>query len=116
MTDLLPLPEPDCGTIRVGRADIPLNHSDEAMQAYARACVEHALAGRGQISDPMIRERSGDWDSGRFPDRDSERNAGMGSAPATNNPPSHVQGDSSPQHLTASAPNFYPAHPKGATK
>ena len=53
MTDLLPLPEPDCGTIRVGRADIPLNHSDEAMQAYARACVEHALAGRGDGLEPL---------------------------------------------------------------
>ena len=71
--------------------------------------MKHICAmGRGKSSEPMIRERRGDWDSGRFPDRDSERNAGMGSAPATNNPPSHVQGDSSPQHLTASGPIFAP--------
>lgn len=41
---LPPLPPPDRGTIRIGREDIIMGHSDEAMLAYGQACAaaEHA--------------------------------------------------------------------------
>lgn len=36
---LPPLPEPDLGSILVGRETIALGHSDEAMRAYGEACA-----------------------------------------------------------------------------
>ncbi len=40
----VPLPEPDLGSIRVGREDICLGHSDEAMRAYGDERERAALA------------------------------------------------------------------------
>jgi hypothetical protein len=40
-TEEVPMPEPDRGTILVGREEVSLGHSDEAMRAYAGArCAE----------------------------------------------------------------------------
>ncbi len=40
MADLPPLPKPDNGSILVGREEICLGHSDEAMRAYALAAIK----------------------------------------------------------------------------
>lgn len=56
------------------------------------------------VSAPPIRGRTGDWDGGEFPDRDSERVKGVRLASAANGAPNHAQGAPSPEHPTAAAP------------
>ncbi|MBK8105988.1 MAG: hypothetical protein IPK42_10605 [Betaproteobacteria bacterium] len=41
---LPPLPEPDLGTVRIGRVDQDMGYSDDAMRAYAEQAVA-AVAG-----------------------------------------------------------------------
>lgn len=43
MTELPPVPKPDNGSILVGREEVCLGHSDEAMMAFGRLCAEEAV-------------------------------------------------------------------------
>ncbi len=55
----VPMPEPDCGTIRVGYKDISLGYSEEAMRAYADArCAQESAALISLLAD--IRAAAGD--------------------------------------------------------
>lgn len=55
----VPMPEPDCGTIRVGYKDISLGYSEEAMRAYADArCAQESSALISLLAD--IRAAAGD--------------------------------------------------------
>jgi hypothetical protein len=45
MTEKLPpLPEPDLGSIQVGREEVTLGHSTEALQAYALRAIRESEA------------------------------------------------------------------------
>lgn len=51
----VPMPEPDCGTIRVGYKDISLGYSEEAMRAYADARCAKLQAIASEHRDGRLR-------------------------------------------------------------
>jgi hypothetical protein len=48
-----PLPKPDLGSIVVGRDEVPLGHSGEAMLAYGAECRRLALEEAAQCIDKL---------------------------------------------------------------
>lgn len=65
----VPLPEPDLGSIRVGREDICLGHSDEAMRAYGdeRERAAHARVAELEAQLAEMTRRRNAWKA-RAPD------------------------------------------------
>lgn len=49
----MPMPEPDRGTILVGREEVSLGHSDEAMRAYADARCATLQAERDALAEKV---------------------------------------------------------------
>jgi hypothetical protein len=84
--DPVPLPEPDCGSILVGRKEVSLGHSDEAMIKYAERVaaplrdeinvLQHKLRGSAVLMDLVERLRQESVEAERERDearRDAER-------------------------------------------